>query len=193
MEKQRKINTFVICGLIVIVVAMSIGYAALSQRLDIAGTATIKNSASSWNIYFSNVENAVGGTGSWATAPNISTDTGNTGSSNKISFSCELSAPGDFCTVTATIKNGGTTTAKYSGYTFSVDSSEIKETTKTLASGAKVTITPESTWTVGTSTLAKNDTGTFVIKMELPSDLTTLPTDDTQHSVTLNINFVQNT
>ncbi|MGN1379675.1 MAG: hypothetical protein ACI4XR_04725 [Bacilli bacterium] len=193
MEKQRKINTFVICGLIVIVVAMSIGYAALSQRLDITGTATVKSSASSWNIYFSDVANDKSGTGSWTTPPAISTDAGNSGTSNKITFSCELSAPGDSCSVTATIKNGGTTTAKYSGYKLTVDSTEITETTKTLTSGAIVTITPESTWTAGTSTLAQNDTGTFVIKMELPSTLTTLPTTDTEHSVTLNVNFVQNT
>lgn len=43
MEKQRRINTLVICGLLIVVGAMTIGFAALNQRLDIEGTATVKN------------------------------------------------------------------------------------------------------------------------------------------------------
>lgn len=194
MEKQRRINTFVICGLIIVVGVMSVGFAALSQRLDINGTATVKSATSSWNVYFSDVNTSGGltGTGSWKTAPAISTDTANTGSNNKISFACELAAPGDSCTVTATIKNGGTTVAKYTGYTFSVDDNTETGTSVTLTDGAVVSITPEENWTANTTTLDKDATGTFVVKMELPSTVTTLPTSETSHKVDLSINFVQN-
>lgn len=193
MEKQKRINTIAICGLIVVVVAMTVGFAALSQRLDVSGTATVKSAASSWNVYFSNVStDEKTGSASWTTAPAISTDSSNTGSSNKITFACELAAPGDSCTVTATIKNGGTTSAKYTGYTFKVDSTTQTGTSATLSSGAVVTITPQSTWTANTTVLAQNDSGTFVIKMELPSSVTSLPANATEHSVELSINFEQN-
>lgn len=195
MEKQKKINTFVICALMVVVAVMSIGYAALAQRLDIAGTATVKSAASSWNVYFSGVTastDGLAGTASWTTAPAISTDSSNTGSNNKISFACELTAPGDSCAVTAEIKNGGTTEAKYTGYTFKVDGTTQAGTSTTLSSGAVVTVTPAATWTENTTVLSQNDTGTFVIKMELPSSVTALPDADTEHNVELSINFVQN-
>lgn len=193
MEKQRRINTLVICGLILIVASMSIGFAALAQRLDINGTATVKSAASSWNVYFSEVSTGgLAGTAAWTQSPAISTDSSNTGSNNKISFGCELAAPGDSCTVTATIKNGGTTEAKYTGYTFKVDSATETGTSVTLASGAVVTVTPADTWVANTTVLPQNDTGTFVIKMELPSSLTELPDTETSHQVELSINFVQN-
>lgn len=193
MKSQRNINTFVICGLLIVVGAMTVGFAALSQRLDIIGTAAVKSAASSWNVYFSDVNTSGGlnGSGAWTTAPTISTDDTNTGSSNKISFACELAAPGDSCTVTATIKNGGTTKAKYTGYTFKVDSATKTETSVTLASGAVVTVTPEADWTANTTVLPQNDTGTFVVKVELPSTLTSLPANETTHNVELSINFEQ--
>lgn len=193
MEKQKRINTLVICGLMIVVGAMTIGYAALSQRLDINGTAVVKSAASSWNVYFSSVNTSGGlvGTGAWTAAPAISTDSSNTGSNNKISFACELVAPGDSCTVTATIKNGGTTKAKYTGYTFTVDSSTETGNSVTLSDGVVVTITPAATWTANTTVLDTNDTGDFIVKMELPSTVESLPANETTHSVSLSINFAQ--
>lgn len=188
MEKQRRINTLVICGLLIVVGAMTVGFAALSQRLDIEGTATVKNAASSWNILFSNVESTKTGTGEFTTAPSINTDA----SSNKITFACDLAAPGDSCTVTATVKNGGTTSAKYKGYTLTVDDETVTGASKTLASGAIVTVTPATGWAADTKVLAQNDEGTFTVKMELPSTVTSLPENAEQTKITLSINFEQN-
>ena len=193
MINQRKINTFVVCGLMVVVGAMSIGFAALSQRLDINGTATVKSAESSWNVYFSDVNTTGGivGTGEWTTAPSVSTDANNSGSKNKITFACSLAAPGDSCTVTATIKNGGTTKATYKGYTLTVDDKSETGTTVTTTDGAVVTITPAANWTENTTQLAKDAIGTFVIKMELPETVTSLPSTETEHKVSLSINFLQ--
>lgn len=196
MERQKRINTLVICGLIVVISAMTIGFAALNQRLDISGTATVKNSATSWNVHFSNVSTAadtLNGNAAWTTAPTISTDSTNTGSSNKITFACDLVSPGDYCSVNATIKNGGTTEAKYTGYTLKVDDSPKTETKVTLATGAVVEITPAATWEPNTTVLAKNQTGDFVIKMSLPSTLESLPENEQNHKIELSINFTQNT
>ncbi len=193
MLNQRRINTFVVCGLMVVVGAMTIGFAALSQQLDIKGTATVKSAESSWNVYFSDVNTTGGtvGTGEWTTAPSVSTDTTNSGSKNKITFGCSLAAPGDSCTVTATIKNGGTTKATYKGYTLTVDEESETGTSVTTADGAILTITPEANWTQNTTQLEKDATGTFVIKMELPETLTSLPSTETTHNVSLSINFLQ--
>ena len=194
MEKQRRINTIVVCGLMIVIGAMTIGFAALSQRLDINGTATVKNASTSWNVYFSSVNTTGGltGTGNWATAPSVSTDSTNTGSNNKIAFACDLAAPGDSCTVTAAITNGGTTSAKYTGYTFSVDGKAQSGTSVTLDSGAVITITPAASWEANTTVLKQNDTGNFIIKMELPTTVTSLPDEETSHKFEMSINFEQN-
>ena len=188
MEKQKKINTIVICGLLLVVGAMTIGFAALSQRLNIEGTANVKNASSSWNVFFSNVSSDKTGTGEFTDGPEINT----TASSNKITFACDLAAPGDSCTVTATIKNGGTTSAKYKGYTLKVNNEDVTETSKVLSSGAKITVTPAASWTADTTVLAKDETGTFTIKMELPTELTSLPSTAETNNISLDINFEQN-
>lgn len=194
MEKQRRANTVIVCGLMLVIAAMSVGFAALSQRLDINGTAVVKSASNSWNVYFSDVNTTGGevGSGKWTSAPSVSTDTDNTGSNNKISFACELVAPGDACSVTATVKNGGTIAAKYTGYTFKVDGKAETGTSVTLDSGAVVTITPAADWTEDTTVLNQNDSGTFIVKMELPTALTSLPSAEKSHKVELSINFVQN-
>lgn len=194
MEKQRRINTIVVCGLMIVIAGMTIGFAALSQRLDINGTATVKSASNSWNVFFSNVNTTGGltGTGTWTTAPSVTTDATNTGSNNKISFACDLAAPGDSCTVTATIKNAGSTAAKYTGYTFKVDSKTETGTSVTLDSGAVITITPATSWEANTTVLNQNDTGDFIIKMELPTTVTSLPDAETSHKFEMSINFEQN-
>lgn len=193
MEKQRRINTFVICGLMIVLGAMTVGFAALSQRLDINGTALVKSVSSSWNVHFSNVDtsNGLAGSGTWSTAPSISSDASNNGSSNKISFGCELVAPGDSCEVTATIKNGGSITAKYAGYSLTIDGESKTGTSVTLDDHVVVTVTPAVDWVANTTELSQNGTGNFVIKMELPSTTEELPSEQSNHTISLSINFEQ--
>lgn len=206
MEKQKRINTLVICGLIAVVTVMSIGFAAMSQQLQITGTASVKSTSTSWNVYFSEVSSDKANTGSWATSPSISTNSTLGNTSNTITFACELLVPGDSCTVTGTVANGGTIDALYTGYNLNVktgttanlDSSTEK--TVTLDDGVVVTLTPPS-WTANTTVLIPStDTagtnevkdGSWTIKMELPETVTTLPSEATTHTVTLDINFKQN-
>lgn len=193
MEKTKKFNYVIICGLLVTLIMMSIGYAALSQSLTISGTALIKNSSSSWNIHFSDVNSDKANTASWTTTPTISTTGTNNGSNNTITFACELVAPGDSCETTATIKNGGTVKGIYNGYVFEVNDSVVSGTTTTTADGVVVTLTPATDWEENTTVLNNNDTGTFKIKMELPSTLSSLPTTDSTHKISLTVNFSQST
>ena len=193
MEKQKKFNYVIICGLLVTVIMMSIGYAALAQSLNVSGTATIKSASNSWNVYFSNVTSDKQNTASWTTTPSISTDDTNKGTDNKITFACELVAPGDSCTTTATVKNGGTIEALYKGLTLKVDDVAVSGNSKTTDDGVVITLTPAADWEANKTTLAKDDTGIFVIKMELPASLSSLPTADVAHKVSLTLDFEQKT
>lgn len=193
MEKQKKFNYVIICGLLVTLIMMSIGYATLAQTLNMSGTATIKSASNSWNVHFSNVTPDQGNTASWKTAPSISTDQDLGGSDNKITFACELIAPGDWCSAKATIKNGGDIVALFKGYTFEVDDTEVTDLTTTTSDGVVITLTPATDWIEDKTTLNKDDVGEFTIKMELPSDITSLPTQDASHKVSLTLDFDQNT
>lgn len=192
MGRQKQINTMAVCGLIIAVTAMTIGFAALSQRLDISGTATVNSAAQSWNINFSKVDTTNGllGNATWATQPSVTTDTDNNGSNNKITFACTLTAPGDSCALTATVKNSGTTTAKYTGYTITVDGQNVSAGSS-LSDGTAISVTEPETWAADTTELAKDGTGDFILKAELPSTVTTLPSSTTAHSITVSINFTQ--
>lgn len=191
MEKTKKFNYVVICGLLVAVIMMSIGYATLAQTLNMEGTASIKSASSSWNVHFSNVTPNQDNTASWSTSPTVTTDETNTGTKNKIEFACELIAPGDWCSTTATVKNGGTIEALYKGYTFKVDDAEVNGTTITTDAGVIITLTPATNWTADSTILKQNDTGEFEIKMELPSSISSLPTADVSHKVSLVLDFDQ--
>ena len=191
MEKQKKFNYVIICGLIVTIIMMSIGYAALSQNLVMEGTAVIKNSSSSWNIYFSDIQSGKENAASWTVVPSISTTGTNNGTNNTITFACELVAPGDSCETTATIKNGGTLDGVYGGYTFTIDDEVVVGETKTLSDGVVVTLTPANDWTEDSTVLTKNDSGIFKLRMELPETLEKLPNSETSHDISLTVQFTQ--
>lgn len=95
MKNSKK---FFILILVVAIIAMSAGYAALSQTLTINGTAKID---SSWDIKFTNITDgtAVGG------ATNVSAPeyTGTTAT-----FDVSLTSPGDSMTYEITVTNAGT-------------------------------------------------------------------------------------
>ncbi len=102
MKKSKK--NYAIIVLIVILLALAIGYAAFSATLTINGT--VKSNAE-WDVKF--------------TAGSI---TGAASENNKVTFTdkvmtvkAELGFPGDGREVTATITNAGTINAKLTGFT----------------------------------------------------------------------------
>ena len=101
---MRKKKNYLIIALIVILLALAVGYAAFSQTLQISGTATANGQ---WEVIFSNASISPTGHGS---EPVVSNDT----------ITVEdltLGYPGDGCTLTVDIKNNGNLAAKLTSLT----------------------------------------------------------------------------
>ena len=164
MKKQKR--NFLLVALIVILLAIAVGYAAFSANITISGTAT---ASGTWDVKFLS---ASVDTSSHGTA-NV---TGN--KNDTLSVDVTLSYPGDGCTVTANIQNAGTVPAKLTGFTLTDDqgkefsNSEIEITTPTIttdgseiiAAGGKCPVTfgvkwkKESTATTATAKFKINFT-----------------------------------
>ena len=102
MKDNRKVlYGLVALALLLSVVGISIGFASLSQNLEIEGTAEVV--PASWDIKFKNLSAAVeSGTADELSAPSLST------TSTKISgFDVQLAKPGDSVTYKFKIANDG--------------------------------------------------------------------------------------
>ena len=100
MSKNKKILLISSISLAVIIV-LGIVYAAFTQQLNIAGSATGRSSK--WDIHFENLSNvSLNGTAKELTAPTINTN--NTQISN---YSVSLTSPGDYVEYTFDVVNDG--------------------------------------------------------------------------------------
>ena len=101
MKNRTKL---LIVALIVLLLALAVGYASFSGILKVEGKA---DASGHFEVVFRQ--------GS-VTTPDHGSALVNTEDSTKMSVSVKLSYPGDGCTVTATIKNNGTVPAKLTGF-----------------------------------------------------------------------------
>ena len=100
MSKLRKnTNKRLIAIAVVLLLAISIGYAALSTSLSINGTANI--ASSSWLIYFTNVQVTTGS----VTATTAPTTSGT--STTSLTWVVSMDTPGQFYEYTVDVKNDG--------------------------------------------------------------------------------------
>ena len=132
---------------VLLILAISIGYAALSTTLTINGTANI--ASNSWLIYFTNVQVTTGS----VTATTTPTTSGT--STTTLTWAVNLQTPGDFYEYYVDVKNDGTidamigslsntslTTnqAKYLAYTVTYDDGAAIEQYDKLDAGDMVTL-----------------------------------------------------
>ncbi len=101
---SRKIKLIIIACLCLVVLGLSIGYALLSTRLNITGTAKVP--ASTWDVVFLTDEIQTTKTG--MAKCNIGTIEGTSISG----MSVEFTKPGDACTFSIPVKNNGNISAK---------------------------------------------------------------------------------
>ncbi len=101
MKNKSKV---IVVALIVLLLALAIGYAAFNQVLNISGSADAEGK---FSVVFTN------GT---VTSPDHGDAKVSTDDPTKLNVSVKLTYPGDGCTVTAYIKNGGTVPAKLDGF-----------------------------------------------------------------------------
>lgn len=168
--KKNKNKNVLIGVLLVAVVMMSVGYAALASQLDINGTAAI---ASKWDVKFTSMTDGVA-TGS---ATNKK-DAGFT--STTATFDVQLVAPGDSMTYELVISNDGTIDAK------------LDSIVGLPASSTGDAIVYTVTGVTEGETLAAGTTKTVTIKVAYDSSITEQPTTE-QLSKTLSVtlNYVQ--
>ena len=111
MEKTRKVKIISLIVLVVMILCLTVAFAALSQTLTINGSAAVN--AASWDIHFektSGKETEVKGTATF-TEPTLS--------GTKIeNFSATLTKPGDSVTYYFDIVNNGTVDAVILSYNF---------------------------------------------------------------------------
>ena len=169
MKNYKKI---VFGVLLLAVVCVTVGFAALTTTLNINGTTTAKSN--SWNVTFANVAKEAGVTAK--TKPTISGTT--------LSYAVDLNQPGEYYEFEVDVKNTGSIPAKLSA-------------TPTIT-GTSSYLTHEVTYNDGTEikandTLSAGGTVTLKVRVEYKSDLTadTLPTEDAPTTFTVALNYIQ--
>ncbi len=176
--KKKKNSSFVVIALLLIV-TISIGYAALSTTLNINGTSTIKTNT--WDVHFANVK-VTTNTGATVTkAPTITE-----GKTTEVTYNVALNQPGSVYEFTVDVVNGGTIAAKTSA------TPTLGGNTQTAIVNYTVTWSDGSAITANTA-LAAGATKTAKVRVEYKKDITAaqLPSADTALSLTCSIPYVQ--
>lgn len=176
--KKKKNSSFVVIALLLIV-TISIGYAALSTTLNINGTSTIKTNT--WDVHFANVKPTTNTGATVTKAPTITE-----GKTTEVTYNVALNKPGSVYEFTVDVVNGGTIAAKTSA-------------TPTLGGNTQPAIVNYTvTWSDGSlitanTALAAGATKTAKVRVEYKKDITAaqLPSADTALSLTCSIPYVQ--
>lgn len=171
---SKSLKTLAICALIIAVGGLTLGYAALTQSLNVDTTTTVQNSKKSWMIRFQNASSA-SVTGSATEGTLELTDTTVTLSG------VTLKAPGDSVSYTFDVTNSGEVGAKISSITNSGPTITASSSSdETLVSDNYVyTLTYKGGTAITTSdTLDSGETKTLQLTVSLKSSMDTLPGGD---------------
>ena len=176
MRRSSNKNSIIISCLIVAIVAMSVGYAALAEQLTINGTAGTGNA--SWSIVFESItkNNALSTTG-------VNEINEPTASGTSATFNVTLDKPGSKIVYDVVIKNGGTIDAVYEGMS-GIDEANESEPTEIQYKIEK---------TDSDIDLLHNETDTYRITIEWPSSSTATNKDTTSKQATIHFDYAQKT
>ena len=200
MRRKQKSRKLVIIVALILLLAISIGYAAISTTLTINGTANI--AATSWNVHFENVNVTTGS----VTGANVTTapavPTGST-TTTQLTYDVTLNEPGDFYEFTVDVKNGGTINAKIGENgitkTIKIGNNDLTAAQAKLVDYT-VTYADDSAIAVG-DTLAKNGTAnnadkrTLKVRVAYKTDISVAELNavdgDMALTLTFGLNYVQ--
>lgn len=171
---MSKTKNVIIGGLLIAIVAMSVGYAALAQQLTINGTANIN---ASWNIAFTKI---VEGTLTGATTKDTPTISG-----TSATFEVDLAYPGATATYDITVENKGSIDATLQSIS-GLDATNSSEPTQ---------IQYEITGITAGEDLNSTETTTFhvTVKWVASDDNTDVIPTTTSKTATITLNYVQKT
>ena len=176
---NNKKTNFIMAVIVVLIIGISIGYAALSASLNIIGGSKIKKN--SWDIHFKNLnvtDGSVTATVPAAIKPN----------KVDINYDVTLAKPGDFYEFRVVVVNDGTIDAKLSA----------NPTLSGLTEAQKVYSDYKVTYNDG-SAVAKGDKlkagaeKTLKVRVEYKKDITAsqLPTEAQEVALTFAMNYIQ--
>lgn len=168
MKKKRNI---IIGSLLVAIVAMSVGYAALAQQLNILGQANVN---ASWDLEFTDINE--GEMKNASTVGQISM------SGTSISFEVDLSNPGASATYDIVVENKGTIDATLESIT-GVDAANATD---------PVDIQYSVTGIEEGEDLLSGAKTTFHVTVSWDADSTEIP-EVTSKTATITLNYVQKT
>lgn len=182
MEKRKDFRNVMMIALVVAILVMSVGYAALSQRLTVNGTATIEDAK--WKVRITDI--AFDETNSTITESTQTLDPAESATgegSTGAKFDVALGAPGDKAVYTVTVKNLGTIEAELEAIT------DLTTINAEEPSDIKFTVTPAA---ANAATLAANETHTYTITVEWLNNVdgNEMPTV-TEKTATIHFDYVQ--
>lgn len=163
-KKKKNIMIIVLCFVLLL---MGVGYAALSQRLTIGGTAKMQGV---WDVKITNIQ--------LSRKTGLAKDNSHKYENLSASFQTETLAPGDMLEYTVSVSNRGNIDAKVSEINATLDGPEaIKYTVEGIKKG---------------DVIKEGVTKEVIITIKFDENATVIPSNKTS---TLNINFtcIQNT
>ena len=178
-SKKNRRTGYTVVIVLLLLLFVGFGYAAITTNLKITGKTTI--STSSWNVHFENLEVTAGS----VTATKAATATGNT---TTIDFEVPFATPGDFYEFTVDVKNDGSLGAKVAA----------TPTVTGITTAQDVYINSTVTYENGDAieaddTLASGTTATYKVRVEYDKNITSdqLPTTTQTISLTFAVDYVQ--
>ena len=199
MRRKQKSKKFLVVA-VVLLLLISIGYAAISTTLTINGTANI--AATSWNVHFESV-NVTNGSVTGAnvtTAPAVPSGSTTTTS---LTYNVTLEKPGDFYEFTVDVVNGGTINAqiaengitktmKIGNNDLTTAQAKLIDYTVTYADGTAITegdkLAKSGTQVSGVRT----DKKTIKVRVAYKTDLTNEELNAVDSDMALTLNFGMN-
>ena len=184
MRKKQK-NKKIMVVAIALLLLISIGYAAISTTLTINGTANI--AATSWNVYFTNLQTTNG-----SVTPSVAPSVSGTNTTT-LNYTVTLENPGDFYEFTVDVKNGGTINAKIADNGISNTAlTSTQDTyvnyTVTYSDGTAIT-TGDKLSKSGATISGITDTRTIKVRVEYDTNITAAQLNALQDDITLNLQF----
>ena len=185
-ENKKYLQLFSVLALVVAVLGISVGFAAMSQTLTISGQAKVQ--PASWDIKFTNATFDDNSTDATATTDTTSTPQKPTLSDTTFSnYEIVLTKPGDKGTYLVTVENQGdidaTLTTANIGSTLSFTGAATDPTVKAsdeaiVQANVTYTVTWDDDTAIATgSALDAGDSKVIKIEVEYDEDATELPTE----------------
>ena len=159
--------------LITLLLLLTLGYAYLTQTLNINGLSKVNNA--SWNVYWDNVQ---------VTSGSVEADTPTISNQTTVSFNVHLSKPGDFYEFTVDAKNDGTIDAMIDTITKTNNIPNYLEYTITYSSGLEI---------AQYNYLKANSKEVYKVRVEFKNDIdaSDLPNSNQSINLTFGVTYVQ--